>query len=95
MAELIVVAAWHMLWQQRRFMEDEAIQSHDRVAISIKVLATNFVSAATPKQIVQNRDHMSKRPNQGCVKVNVEASVQSEMLTGTTGVVRAMTEITF
>ena len=72
-AELIVVASWFIWWQRRQFVKRETIQTPYRIAISIKVLTTNFVRASTAKQPAWKKDHMCKRPNKGRVKINVDA----------------------
>lgn len=84
MSELILVATWY-LWQQRRqHVKGESIQIADRAAISIKVLATNFIRAYTSKLPERKQDHMWKRPASDVIKVNVDATFQSETLSGAT-----------
>lgn len=42
-AEFIMVAAWYLWWQRHQHVKGEAIQTADRAATSIRVLATNFI----------------------------------------------------
>ena len=49
------------------------IQEPDRSAVSIKVLVTSFVRAATPK-------HLVRKPIEGTVNINVEVSFCEETL---------------
>ena len=58
-AELILVAAWYLWWQRRQHVE--TIQTADRAALSIRVLATNFLHAYTNKQPERCGDHMWRR----------------------------------
>lgn len=87
LAELIAVGSWYIWWQRRQFVKGESIRTPDRTAISIKVLATNFVCAATPNQPVRKRDHMWKKPTSGRVKINVDAAFYAENMAGATGAV--------
>lgn len=48
-AEFIMVAAWYLWWQRRQHVKGETVQTADRVALSIRVLATNFFRAYTNK----------------------------------------------
>ena len=57
MAELIAVASWYIWWQRRQFVKGEEIRPPECTAVSIKVVATNFVCAYTPNRPVQKRDH--------------------------------------
>ena len=54
------------------------IQEPDRSAVSIKVLVTNFVRAATPK-------HLVRKPIEGTVNINVDVSFCEETLSGLSG----------
>lgn len=81
MAELILVAASSYLWWQRhQHVKAETIQSADKAAISIRVLATNFLRAYSNKQPERKRDHMWKRPTGDMVKVNVDVAFQAKTL---------------
>lgn len=53
----------------------------------LSVLATNFIRAATANQPVRKYDHMWKRPPQGFVKVNVDATFDHDTQSGATGAV--------
>ncbi|KAM3271769.1 hypothetical protein ACQJBY_042149 [Aegilops geniculata] len=86
-AELITVAAWYIWWQRRQFVKGETISDAHHSAISIKVLAMNYVRAATPNQLVRKRDQMWKKPTRGKVKINVDASFHEDILSGATGAI--------
>ena len=49
MPELILVAAWYLWWQRRQHVKKESIQTAEKAAISIRVLATNFTRAYSGK----------------------------------------------
>lgn len=85
--ELTMVAAWYIWWQRREFVKGETIQTPKRTAISIRVLATNYVRAYKPKYNNQSDDFMWKKPSTGMIKINVDASVNMENGDGATGAI--------
>jgi ribonuclease HI len=86
-AELMMVAAWYLWWQRRQHVKSEPIQTPERAAISIKVLATNYTRAYTAGQPMRIHDHMWKKPISDVVKINVDAAFQAETLSGATGAI--------
>lgn len=86
-AELFAVAAWYIWWQRRQIVKGETVQAPDRTALAIKVLCTNFVRSSSPKCPIRKRDHMWKKPTRGSVKVNVDASFCTNIMSGATGAV--------
>lgn len=68
-------------------MNRETIQLPERCALSIKVLATNFMRSSTPKQPSRKSDHMWKKPSNGTVETNVDASFYAQTPSGATRVV--------
>ena len=68
-------------------MKGEVIQTADRAATSIRVLATNFVRAYTNNQPDRSHDHMWKRPLSDVTKINVDAAFQAETLSGAIGAI--------
>nr|XP_020176446.1 uncharacterized protein LOC109762044 [Aegilops tauschii subsp. strangulata] len=87
MPELILVAAWYLWWQRRQHVKGEEIQTAEKTAISIRVLATNFTRAYSSKYSERKQDQMWKRPANDVVKVNVDAAFQADSLSGATGAV--------
>ena len=69
------------------YTKGETTQTIAQTAISIQVLATNFVRANTPKYDVRKRDQVWKKPDVGMVKINVDASFTLENLSGSCGVI--------
>lgn len=63
----------------------ENIQSPDRTTVLVRVLATNFVRAATPNHADHKEIHTWKKPMEGIVKINVDASFHVETLSGSSG----------
>mgnify|MGYP006267504757 CR=1 FL=1 len=51
-----------------------SVQTVEKIAISIQVLATNFIKSTTSQLPVRKRDHMWAKPSHGLVKINVDAT---------------------
>ena len=86
-AELAVVAAWYIWWQRRQIVKGVKVQTPEKTALAIKVLATNFLRSTIPKGPIRKNDHMWRKPGYGIVKINVDASFQYETLSGACGAV--------
>ena len=86
-AEFILVAMWFIWWQRRQRTRGETVQTPNQTAISIQVLATNFVRAHSPNQPIRRIDHVWKKPSAGVVKINVDASFHEDKFTGACGAV--------
>ena len=85
--ELILVAMWYIWWQRRQAVKGETIQTPDRTALLIKVLATNFVRANSPNQPTRKLDQIWRKPDSGIVKINVDASFHADTMAGACGAV--------
>lgn len=59
----------------------------EQAAMSIRVLATNFLRANTPNQAVRKRNQVWKKPEVGVVKINVDASFLADNFSGSCGVI--------
>ena len=57
-AELILVAMWFIWWQRRQVVKGETVPTPEQSAISIQVLATNFVRVNTPNQPIRKNDQV-------------------------------------
>ena len=68
-------------------MKGETIHTPDRTALSIKVLATNFVRANSPNQPTRMLDQIWRKPDLGIVKINVDASFHADTMAGACGAV--------
>ena len=75
------------LGQRRLYTKGETTQTTEQAAMSIQVLATNFVRANTPNQAVRKSDQVWKKPEVGVVKINVDASFLADNLSGSCGVI--------
>ena len=80
MAELAVVAAWCIWWQRRQLVKGVAIQMLEKPALSIRVLATNDIRAMSPRVPNRKYDFMWKKPSNGVVKINIDASFHCDTL---------------
>jgi hypothetical protein len=84
LAELILTAGWYIWWQQRKFVHGESIQQPMQSALSIATLTTNYKSAM--KKFVKKREGWKKPPD-GKLLINVDASFREESGNGGTGVI--------
>ena len=48
-AELDVVAAWYIWWQRRQIVKGVKVQTPEKTALAIKVLATNYLRSTIPQ----------------------------------------------
>ena len=63
------------------------VQTAEKTALAIRVLAANFIKSMTPKLPDRKRDHMWVKPSHSCVKVNVDATFHADTLSGACGAV--------
>jgi hypothetical protein len=84
---MFTVAAWYIWWERRQAVKGENIQSPQRTAMSITVLASNFSAAAKSKGGSGIRRHGWERPSKGLIKLNVDASFDENTKTGATGAI--------
>ena len=57
-AELAVIAAWYIWWQRRQIVKGVQVQTPEKTALSIRVLATNCLRSIIPKGPTRKSDHM-------------------------------------
>jgi hypothetical protein len=81
------VAAWYIWWERRQAVKGEKLQTPQRIAMFITVLASNFATAAKSKDESGIRKHGWKRPSKGLIKLNVDASFDENTKTGATGAI--------
>ena len=86
-AELAVIAAWYIWWQRRQSVKGIQLQNAEKTALSIKVLATNYIRYFKPNGPARKIDGLWKKPVHGMIKINVDAAFQSETLSGASGAV--------
>jgi hypothetical protein len=63
--DLAAVATWYIWGQLRQIVKGEPVQSPDRTAMAIKVLATNYSRASTAKYKAKSK-HKWVKPLRAC-----------------------------
>ena len=81
-AELVAGAAWYIWWQRPQRVKGIEGQTLERTALSIRVLATNYIRSISPKMPSRKDGFMWKKPSHGVVKINVDASFHGDTLSG-------------
>ena len=82
--ELVLIGGWYLWWERRQLVRGEQVQTVAKVAMAIAALALNY-SRAPKKMQVQNKRW--KRPPEGRIAINVDATFSMESGTGATGVI--------
>jgi ribonuclease HI len=80
---MITVATWYIWWERRQAIKGESLQSAQRTAMSITVLAANYSAAATTRKEGVKR-HGWEKPRKGLVKLNTDAAFDDSTKTGAT-----------
>jgi ribonuclease HI len=84
LAELIFTGGWYLWWERRQLVHGEEVQSFPRSAISIVALTMNYFNATKKGIPIGER---WKKPPEGLLKLNVDASFIAESGTGSTAAV--------
>jgi ribonuclease HI len=84
-AELVLIAGWYIWWERRQKVHGENIQTPLRSAMSIMVLAKNYMNVLKKPDAKQREGW--KKPLEGKVLVNVDAAFDVDSGKGATGVV--------
>jgi hypothetical protein len=58
--ELAMIAAWYSWWQPQQFIKGIAIQAPEKTALSIQVLATNYIRSMTSKAPNRETTHVEE-----------------------------------
>jgi ribonuclease HI len=82
--EIVMTGCWYIWWERRQFVNGESIQNHHRAAMAIIALAMNYKRAA--KVNARARKGWVPPP-EGMLMLNIDASVDSQTNTGSTGAV--------
>jgi ribonuclease HI len=84
-AEIVLIAGWYIWWERRQIVHGEKVQSPFRSAMSIRVLAMNYMNAA--KKPGEKQKEGWKKPLEGNLMINVDAAFDEDSGKGATGVV--------
>jgi ribonuclease HI len=84
-AELFLTAGWFIWWERRKKVHGEEVQTPFRSAMSIRVLAKNYMEARS-KSVVKKKEGW-KKPMEGGFMINVDAAFDGESGKGATGVI--------
>ena len=83
--ETIATTSWYLWFERRKLTHGEAIQTPDQIVLAVRSLTTNFNIACAPKAKI--RKNGWKKPANGYLKMNVDASFDSDLLQGIVGAV--------
>ena len=84
LAELILTGGWYIWWERRKYVHGETVQNPTRAAMSIATLTTNYQRAMKKKT---RKPEGWKKPSEGKLLLNVDASYKSDRGTGSTGAI--------
>jgi hypothetical protein len=82
LAELVLVAGWYIWWERRQKVHGENVQAPFRSAMSIRVLAKNYMTALKKPDAKQREGW--KKPLEGCLLINVDAAFDEDSGKGAT-----------
>jgi len=82
LAELILIGCWFIWWERRKLVHGEVIQFQVRAALSIATYITNY-QRALKKTVKHAKDW--KKPPEGILLLNIDASYKPERGEGGTG----------
>jgi ribonuclease HI len=85
LAEIVLIAGWYIWWERRQLVHGEKVQTTFRSAMSIRVLAMNYMKVLK-KQDKKPEDRW-KKPLEGLVMINIDAAFELDSGRGATGVV--------
>jgi ribonuclease HI len=86
-AELILTGSWYIWWQRRQYVHGEPVQNPTRAALSIATLTTNFQRSMKKVKNNTKKEQGWKRPPEGELLLNVDASYSPERGSGGTGAI--------
>jgi hypothetical protein len=84
LAELILTGGWYIWWERKKYVHGETVQNPTRAAMSIATLTTNY-QRAMKKKI--RKPEGWKKPSEGKLLLNVDASYKSDRGTSSTGAI--------
>ena len=83
--EMIAVSAWYLWWERQKLVHKEVTQNAHQVSMGILALTSNFANAFSPKADIKKG--VWPCPPRGFVKLNVDASFDHDLLSGSLGAV--------
>lgn len=83
-AELVLTGGWYIWWGRRQLVHGENIQSPARSALSIATLTSNYMRS---RKKTARRNEVWKRPPEGKLMINIDASFDINSGSGSTGVI--------
>jgi hypothetical protein len=84
LAELILTGGWYLWWERRKLVHGDTVQNPTRSAMAIATLTTNYQRAV--KKMAKKKEGW-KKPPEGNLLLNVDASYNQDRGTGSTGAV--------
>jgi ribonuclease HI len=87
LAELILTGGWNIWWQRRQLTHGETVQNPTRAALSIATLTTNYQRSLKKVGRTGKKEEGWRRPPEGELLLNVDASYTPELGSGGTGAI--------
>ena len=84
LAELILTGGWYLWWERRQLTHGESVQPPPRSGLAIAALAKNYKLAGVRGAKVREG---WRKPPDGCLMVNVDASFDDEKGCASTGAI--------
>lgn len=81
---MILTGGWYIWWERRKFVHGESVQNPTRAGLSIATLTTNFQRSMKKKS---KKEEGWRKPPEGKLLLNVDASYKPELGTGSTGAI--------
>lgn len=73
MVELILTGAWYIWWERRQAVHGEKVQTTTRSALTVATITRNYMMAKS-KTAIDKSEERWRKPEEGTLKINVDAA---------------------